>query len=245
MALTIANVLVGVATLGIRQPNDAIAEWDADEHDAGTHSVKLYKAGTGNAGSTHVQFTPIDTGILFSEFCTDVEGDVGGYSYKHKESVTDVLNWTQLELQFEDPLSDGWVQITAVRQNTAGVVAWNTETLGTTTYYGCGGNTPDGSSVFKWSSPLEQMDNIQDDVEVLFDAAEGGSDVQLLNYVLTRIRAELWEVDARTCYVDTFVIDGDAHPIEMSSATTPGLSLGSPYTEVGYTEDGVLSLIHI
>jgi len=240
MANVVANVLAGVAVLSVRQPNDAIAEWDDAEQQAGTYSVKLYKAGTGNAGSTHVEFTPINTAIKFSEFCADVDtGAPTDYSYYHKESVTDVLNWTQFELQFDDPNSDGWVQITAVRQNVAGVVGWNKETLGQTTLYGCGGNTPDGSSVFEWTAPLENMAGIQAKVQGYFNAAEGGSGTQLLNYLLTRVRIELWENSARTVYVDTVVIDGDAHPLEPGSATTPGLSLGSPFTELGYTEDGV------
>lgn len=240
MANVIANVLTGVAVLSVRQPNDAIAEWVDDQQQAGTYSVKLYKAGTGNAGSTHVEFTPINTAIKFSEFCADVDtGAPTDYSYYHRESVTDVLNWTQFELRFEDPNSDGWVEITAVRQGVAGVVAWNIETLGQSTLYGCGGVTPDGSSVFEWTAPLENMAGIETKVKSYFNIAEGGSDTQLLNYILTRVRIELWENDARTAWVDTVVIDGDAHPLEVSSATTPGLTLGSPYTEVGYTEDGV------
>lgn len=242
MANVVANVLVGVSVLSIRQPNDAIAEWDTAQQQAGTYSVKLYKAGSGNAGSTHVEFTPINTAIKFTEFCADVDtGAPADYSYYHRESVTDVLNWTQFELRFEDPTagSNAFVEITAVRQNVAGVVAWNIETLGQATLYGCGGNTPDGSSVFEWTAPLENMAGIEAKVQGYFNSAEGASGTQLLNYILTRIRIELWENDARTAWVDTVVIDGDAHPLEVSSATTPGLSLGSPYTEIGYTEDGV------
>lgn len=241
MANTIANVLVGVATLGVRQPNDAIAEWTTAQKQAGTYSAKLYKGGSGNAGSTHLECTPINTAIKFSDFCTSVDVAVGAdYTYYHRESVTDVLNWTQFELQFEDPNSDGWVQITAVRQGVAGIVGWNIEKLQQSTLYGCGGVTPDETSVFEWSAPLENMAGIQAKVVGYFNAAEPTSGTQLLNYILTRARIELWEVDARTAWVDTVVIDGDAHPIEPGDVTTPGLSLGSPFTEVGYTEDGVV-----
>lgn len=240
MGNTIANVLVGVATLGVRSPGDAYAEWVTAQHQVGNYSVALVKTGSGNPGSTHVQFTPITTTIVFSDFCGDVDtGAPTDYSYYHKESVVTSNNWTQMELRFEDPDSDGWVEITAVRQNVAGVVAWNQEVLGQATLYGCGGVTPDGSSVFNWGSPLENMAGILAFVGNLFDSAETGSDTQLSNYILTRIRIELWEpTGARTVWVDTAVIDGVAHPIEIGSVT-PGLSLSSPFTDVGYTEDGV------
>ena len=45
MAKTIANVLTGVAELGIRQPNDARAEWSTVQQQAGSQSVKLTKTG--------------------------------------------------------------------------------------------------------------------------------------------------------------------------------------------------------
>jgi len=240
MANTIANVLVGVATLGVRSPGDAYAEWVTAQHQLGDYSVALVKTGSGDPGSTHVQFTPISTTIKFSEFCADVDtGAPTDYSYYHKESVVTSNNWTQMELKFEDPDSDGWVEITAVRQSVAGGLAWAQEVLGQTTKYGCGGNTPDGSSVFEWGSPLENMAGIEAKVQGYFQAVEAGSETQLLNYILTRIRIELWEpTGARTCWVDSAVIDGTAHPIEIGSVT-PGLSLSSPFTDVGYTEDGV------
>ena len=241
MANTIANVLTGVATLGVRQPGDAYAEWVTAQHQLGDYSVALVKTGSGDAGSTHVQFTPIITTILFSDFCTSVDVVHPGadYSYYHKESVVTVNNWTQMELRFEDPNSDGWVEITAVLQNTAGVVAWANETLDQSTLYGCGGNTPDGSSVFNWTAPLENMAGISAFVLNLFDTVEPGCDAQVPNYILARVRIELWEAEgARTAWVDTAVIGGVAHPIEIGSVT-PGLSLSSPYADVGYTEDGV------
>ena len=72
MAKTLANVLVGVASLFVRQPNDSIAEWNTDYAHAGTHSVKLYKAGSGNAGSTHLELSGLTSrGITMSHIAAD------------------------------------------------------------------------------------------------------------------------------------------------------------------------------
>ena len=245
MANTIANVLVGVATLGVRSPGDAYAEWVTAQHQVGDYSVALVKTGSGNDGSTHVQFTPITTTLTLASFCADVEGAGTLYSYYHKESVVTANNWSQMELRFEDLLSDGWVEVTAVRQNTAGVVGWNIEELKTTTHYGCGGVTPDGSSFFDWGAPLPTFSEGAGVADAIYGAgnlfatAEPGSEAQAPNYILTRARIELWEAGgARTVWVDTAELGGVAHPIEIGSVT-PGLSLSSPFADVGYTEDGV------
>ena len=59
------------------------------------------------------------------------------------------------------------------------------------------------------------------------------------DWQLTRVRVELWEpAIERTMYVDTIKIFATVYAIEPGAAT-PGLTLSSPYVEVGYTEDGV------
>jgi len=62
----------------------------------------------------------------------------------------------------------------------------------------------------------------------------------MANWVLKRVRIELWECSPeRTMYVDTVKINNADYTIEPGG-TAPGMSLNSPFTEVGYTEDGVV-----
>ena len=244
MAKTVANVLSGVATLSVRDEH-GLAEWVKGQQEAGSYSAKLTKDGSGNAGSTHVQFNPTTVAVTFQDLADDINLVSNGFSYYHRESVTDVLNWEQFELRFEQVGGDGWFEVTALRaQGLAGVVGWAQYILIGATVCGYGGQTPDGSSVFVWG-PLSTLtgatttgggagDSVEDD----FEAAETGSGAGVYAYVLTRVRAELWEVQARSSWIDTVEIDGQAYAIEPGSAT-PGLVLSSPNVEIGYTEDGV------
>jgi len=237
MAKTIANVLTGVAVLSVRDEH-ALAKWVIAQQEAGSYSAKLTKDGSGNAGSTHAQFEPTTVAVTLQDLQDDITGVQNGFSYYHRESVVTVLNWTQFELRFEDPASDGWLEITCVpHQGIAGVVDWAQYIVVAATPAGYGGQTPDGSSVFDWSL-ANDLTNIAADILALFNAAEAGSGAATAAYILTRVRLELWEVDARSVWVDTVAIDGQAYAIEPGSVT-PGLVLSSPNIEVGYTEDGV------
>ncbi len=240
MAKTISNVLVGVGVLSVRDEN-ALAEWVTAQQQVGSYSAKLTKNGSGNPGSTHMQFNPTIAQMLFSDFEDDITGVQDGTSYYHRESVVTALNWEQFELRFEQVGGDGWFELTAVRQGVAGVVDWNQTFLRAATDCGFGGQTPDGSSVFEWAALTTLGVAVvagAGSVENAFEAAEAGSGAGVYGYVCTRIRIELWEVDARSVWIDTVAIDGQAYPIEPGNAT-PGLVLSSPNVEIGYTEDGV------
>jgi len=230
MALTIANVLVGVASLGIRQPNDAIAEWSTDQHQgAGTHSVKLYKGGSGNAGSTHLEIIP-PAGILGRGFTAAIAANKYEY-YHYCSAVTG--NFAQVEWRFEDPDSVGWAEITAIPlQNYLGTAAWVQQTSASADKVGYGGHKEDGSSFFDWD-----LGDTLASVVATINALLAGD---MNNWILKRVRIELWEASPlRTMYVDTVKINDVSYTIEPGG-TAPGMSLGSPYAEVGYTEDGVV-----
>jgi len=231
MAKTIANVLTGVATLSIREPNDAIAEWSTTQQYAGSWSVRLYKGGSGNDGSTHLQMVP-PTGITLAAWQTAIDLDAGWYSFYHwLQAIT--ANWIQMEFRFEDPDSDGWVEVTAVPlQGVLGTGAWLQFPLLTTTPGGYGGVGETGTSFFNWG-PLTQLTGME-------AAVNGeGAVTSASNWILERVRFELWEAaPERTCYVDSIVINNVAYTVEPGG-TAPAMSLSSPYTEVGYTEDGV------
>ena len=229
MAKTIANVLTGVATLSVREPNDARAEWSTVQQYAGTHSVKLSKTGSGNAGSTHVQITPVGD-ITLTEFVADPTD----YSFWHYCGVAGVVgNFIQFELRFEDPDSDAWAEVTVVNYQTyTSLGSWVKCTLSAADLIGWGGIGEEGASFFDWSLGTAQADIITD---IDLDAAV----TDCGPWVLARVRCELWESSpARYAYVDSVEIDGTAYTIEPGG-TGIAISLDSPGVEVGYTEDGV------
>ena len=237
MTKTITNVLTGVGVLSVRDEN-ALAEWVTAQQQAGSYSAKLTKNGSGSPGSTHVQFNPTIATVTFQDLLDDI-GAGGNFSYYHRESVVTALNWEQFEMRFEEVGGDGWFELTCVpRQGVAGVVDWAQYVLVDGTPCAYGGRTPDGSSVFSWGGGLDTLSTVAALLDTDFDTAEAGTGADTPNYVLTRVRLELWEVDARSIWADTVVIDGQAYAIEPGNVT-PGLVVSSPNVEIGYTEDGV------
>ena len=235
MANTIANVLVGVATLGIRQPNDAKAEWDSVNHQAGSYSAKLTKTGSGNAGSTHLEVVP--SGVTFASFNTNMAiNDKYTFYYMHQLGITG--NFTQIEFRFEDPDSDnGHVEITAVPfQTHAGLGIWTKydENVDGPSKVGYYGENEVGTRMDDWSLATATTQSIKGIIDAL--TIDGDAD----NWVLTRVRYELYESSpARYACIDTIVINGSAYTVEPGG-TAPGMSLSSPFTDIGYTEDGVM-----
>lgn len=230
MAKTIANVLVGVAKLLVRQPNDSIAEWDTDHAQAGTHSAKLYKSGSGNAGSTHLELSGLTSrGITMSH----VAADPTDFSFYYWLSGA-LGNYVQFEMRFEDPDSEAWAEITVVNQQTKTPVspeAWVQETLAGADLCGIGGHAEDGTPFFLWDLSVTITDMATD------CNTQGCTDAGA--FILERVRLELWEATpVRTAYIDTVEIDGTTYTIEPGG-DAPGISLDSAFTEVGYTEDGV------
>jgi len=231
MAKTIANVLVGVASLFVRQPNDSIAEWNTDYAQAGTHSVKLYKAGSGNAGSTHLELSGLTSrGITM----THIAADPTDFSFYYWLSGA-IGNYVQFEMYFKDPDSDAWAEITVVNQQTktpASPEAWVIETLAGADLCGIGGHAEDGTPFFLWDLSV-----------IVTDIATKCNDNGCTDagaFLLERVRLQLWEPEpARYAYIDTVEIDGLVYTIEPGG-TGPGIALSSAFTEVGYTEDGVV-----
>ncbi len=227
MGNVIANVLVGVATLSIRQPNDARAEWSTIQQQAGVQSVKLSKAGSGNAGSTHLQFNVAARGLTMTQWTAAI---ITNSFYHHCSAVTG--NFAQFEFRFEDPDSDAWVEITGVPLQTyLGTNAWVQTTLADNTPSGYGGVDEAGLSIFDWA--LADL-NLQ---QGFIEGVTTGGDCS--NWILSRIRLELWESEPeRTCFIDTVEVMGVTYTIEPGG-TAPEMSLDSPATDIGYTEDGV------
>jgi len=227
MGKTIANVLKGIATLYLREPNNAKAEMSDQQAYAGSYSAKLYKAGSGNDGSTHIELVP-PTGKTLDSFVADPTD----YSfYYYYSAVTG--NFIQYELRFEDPNSDGWIEITVVpHQNTLGAVTWTKKALALTDKIGYGGIAESGVSFFDW----DLGDTI---AEAVTGPLAGTGTPVVGDWLLTRVRLELWEATPeRTAYVDSLEVDGVTYTIEPGG-TAPSMKLDSASTEVGYSEEGL------
>ncbi|MCJ7829311.1 MAG: hypothetical protein MUP81_06195 [Dehalococcoidia bacterium] len=225
---TISNVLVGVATLAIKSPySEAIAQFSTEQAHAGTYSAKLYKDGTGNACSTHVQLTP-PAGTTVALWTAGIANN----SFWHHSSAV-LGNFAQFEFRFEDPNSAAWLEITALPLQTyLGTGAWVQKALIVTEPCGYGGVGELGASFFNFG-PLTAANAVQAAVDA--DAAVG----TCADWILSRVRIELWEpTPLRTCYIDTVEIMGVTYTIEPGG-TAPAMSLDPGYTELGYTKDGV------
>jgi len=231
MANTIANVLTGVATLAVRQPNDARAEWvttaEGEVYDDNTYSVRLYKGGSGNDGSTHVEIDVTARALTFTQM-NDGWATSGFYHFDE----TTLANWAQMEFRFEDPDSPGWIELTAVPlQTDAGIASWEDCPMADTTPSGVSGETESGLSLFNWA-----LANLSTQMATLGALCD---DATCADWVLTRVRIELWEATPeRTSYVTDIEVLGITYTTEPGG-TGPAISLGSPSTDLGYTEDGV------
>jgi len=197
------------------------ATWDTT-HVVGTYAAMLEKEATATDRSTHVQVT-LDTGITVEDFCTEMDTPTVAWSFAHWiESADGVQNGPQLELRFEDPDSDAWLEITVVPlQGTTGTDAYVTEAITSADECGYGGNTPNGSSVFEWAG-LTSLTALLAAINAAWETAE--QDTVVSDYELVRVRVELWEADpARTVWIDTLIINGTTYALEPGLA---GVSLG-------------------
>jgi len=233
---TIANVLTGVATLGIRQPNDAIAEWSSVNPYTGTYSVKLTKSGSGDNGSTHLEIVP-PTSVTLGTFNTGI-GGADSYDFWYCDGAAGVVgNFLQIEFRFEDPNSDGHVDITAVpfQGDTADGIwtAWDLNTDAAVGYYGA---NEIGTRMDDWGLGTALISTIRG---IIGPLTVGGAAGSADDWICVRVRFELWEATpARFVRVDSVRLQGTLYTVEPGG-TAPAMSLSSPFTDVGYTEDGV------
>lgn len=213
------TILVAVSAEAVAQGN---ATWDAVSKQAGDYSVLLQKTGGTDAdGSIHLQFTPT-AGLTLNDLWEAIDAGAPGnlapvWSFYREESAV-AANFAQMELLFEDPLSEGWLELTMVpRQGSGGGGGWVNEIIASTCEYGFGGRTPNGTSVFAWTPPLPTLATMLAVINAAWAIAEQGE--AATTYALTRVRLELWEANpARTTGIDDVVIDGVTYAVE------PGLA---------------------
>ena len=236
----ISNVLVGVATLGVRQPNDAIAEWSTADRHQGTYSVKLTKRSGGTNGGTGIKFCP--PSITLGTWDTQVN-TAPLYQFWFRNQLTvGVRNWVQWGFRFDDPDSNAHAEITVYPYHSiAGDNIWTVCDLGvlaeaaTPAPAASYGANEVGTAVNTWGAGLH-TDTIRAAIGngcVVADPASAD------DWVLSWVKINLYEgEDARYSYIDEIKVHGVSYSLEPGG-DLPALEFESPYTEVGYTEDGV------
>ena len=222
-------------------PTDSTAAWSTVEQDAGEYSALLTKtAGLEGDRSTHLEFVP-DEVLTLNDLAEAIDDAAPAWSFEHFSSAV-AANFAQIEFRFEHSslaklgIDHGWLEVTCVplQGHTGGGVAFVVQALSSTTPFGFGGHTPDGTSVFEWAGPLPTLTDLLTTVNAAWDTAEVGEVATA--YVLKRVRIELWEAaPARTSYIDTIVIDGVAYAVEPGM---PGAKLGvsAPETTLAFVD---------
>ena len=150
MAKTISNVMTGVAVLEVGTP-DSRAQWSNEvTRLLHSHSVKLQKIGSGDYGSTGVQFKA--TGAAAGQKITDFETLSAAWGWYYYRQAVEGAYWMQMELHFEDPLSTSWVDVSTQTMVAppAGTPAWILETLQVTDLCGLGGWSETDGSFSDW-----------------------------------------------------------------------------------------------
>lgn len=244
MAKTIANVLVGVAKLLVRQPNDAIAEWSTTDRYEGTHSIKLTKRSGGINGGTGIKFCP--PSINLGTWHTKVN-QIPFYEFWYRNQRTtgvDIRNWVQWGFRFDDLDGNAHAEITVYPYHSMlGDDTWTACNLGTIAEgdggapANCYGANEHGDVINTW---VEGDGLTTETIRTAIggDCAPAGDDAAD-DWVLSWVKINLWEgEDARYSYIDKIRIHGIDYSVEPDG-NLPALELESPCTEVGYTEDGV------
>lgn len=236
MAKTISNILTGVATLSIGTPNSR-AQWSTEivRAAAGAYSIKLTKRG-GNYGSTGVQFNytgPARTILVF-----ETQAAAWGFWY-YRQNVANAY-WMQMEYHFEDPDTTGWVDISTQTLVVPGAPEnpeeWEHEVFLTTDHCFFGGwSEPDGSfSNFHTPADISAVATTIDTAATSLTVGD------VRTWELKRVKCEIWEsVPDRWAYVNSFDIEGVTYHLAPGDTTEAGILLAGPWTEIGYTEDGI------
>jgi len=214
---SLGTAFAAAADFGVAHANDTAAWSTTQAYTGGAYSAKLAKT-TDATGSTYVQFTP-NTGITLADL-DDIDADPEWSFWRFLSATT--TNWMQMELRFTastntDPEGAGHVDVTLMPlQNTLGTAAWVKTSIVATDkpawcYYG---NDPTDGTAFDACSNFGVADltGIETDINAESAMTAGGDSAS--DWVLTRVRMELWEAIARTCYVDDVTIAGVTYAME-------------------------------
>ncbi|HUT68929.1 MAG TPA: hypothetical protein VMW86_10345 [Dehalococcoidales bacterium] len=241
MAKTISNVLTGVATLEVAAPAGNRAEWSTEQFLTGSHSVKLSKI-SGDYGSTSVKMTA--SGAAAALTLQNFEDQAGGaleWGYMSWRSATNAY-WAQLEYRFKDPTTESYVDVTIqIDVMALGGAAWLAQSL----------TDADMCGIYGWS----EMDGAFADFAIeaisgVVAKVDAAAPLQVVasgsatDWTLEHVKVELWETvppmtGGHVEFIDGVYLNSVFYNFEPGDAETAGIVLSAPYTEVGYTEDGV------
>ena len=192
----------GINELGAA-PTCGSAAWAAvPAAHAGTYSAALTHAVT-NVGSVYVQFAP-QAGITAANLATFTA------NFWHYIPAT-ASNWVQMELRFTAPCSTtpngaNHVDVTIMAlQGYTGTAAWVQTSITNASMANWYGNDAAGTGF--GDAVLQPLTGILADIDATMT-------VTATTWQLTRVRMELWEGIARTCYVDDVTLLGGTYPME-------------------------------
>ena len=205
----------------------ATATWSATQAHSGTYSARLIQGTT--ADSTYVDFVP-NPGVTLA----DLTSIATGWSFEHFTAAS-LANWAQLELRFTaatntDPGGAGHVDVTLMAlQAHTGSGAWATQTVvaASTNAIFYGNRLTDGVA---FSNSTTGMTLAQ--VVPLIETADTTT-TTTGTWKLTRVRVELYEAGARTCYIDDVTIAGTLYDLEPTVTVTQTPATAS--SVAGYT----------
>jgi len=189
-------------------PVAAAATWSTVENHSGSVSALLTQAAA--AGSTYVEFTP-PAGIHVHDLDTITAAKYGlWFNLQDGKS-----GGPQLELRFTAPTNVnpdgvGHVDVTLLTPTT-GTGLWVNRTYGQTfdaMYYG---NDPWDGTAFDGGAPAA-LSTIEAAINAETAMTDNSSNAS--NWTLSRVRIEIWDAGARTCYVDDVMINGTLYNFE-------------------------------
>lgn len=191
-------------------PAGAAATWSTVAPHGGSITPLLTQAAV--AGSTYVQYTPAEDDITLHDVVTGINAGDWNLWYKLQDATS---GGPQLELRFTAPTNvnpdgAGHVDVTLLTPTT-GTGAWVNRTYDSTfaaLYYG---NDPYDATAFDGPVSTVALMEAEINAEAAM-LANGGFTCG--DWVLSRIRVEIWEAGARTCYVDDVTINGALQSFE-------------------------------
>jgi len=189
---------VTTATLGHDSGGDAAATWSATQKHSGYTSAYLQQVVTDGSPSVYVDITP-PTGITFADFEADITGAGDEWSWWNYTEHTGTVNSAQMELKFTDPAGSDFVDINFMQHNVAATDAWAKVQLvaATVAFMNYSPDVGDNSAALEdFATILTNLDDAADD------------------FVLTRVRVELYEAQDKTAYIDDVTIDGKTYDLE-------------------------------
>lgn len=182
---------------------NATAAWSTAASYNGSISALLTQGA--NAGSTYVQIDPPDNNAFHIH---DLGSIVSGWSIAHNLEL-DKSNGPQVELRFAastnvNPDGAGHVDVTVLPYQQAGTGAWVVSPITSATNCIAYGNDPWDGTAFSVDSPIA-LSAMEAAINATAEMQANSSSASA--WTLTRIRVEIWEAGARTCYVDDITIN--------------------------------------